>query len=175
MTGVQAVINAAVQAVEDVVNTATFEGRFLLKGQWSITLVDPESGEKRSLSLRSMGTGRLGGSSPGSLSSIGSGGMHALRRAQPSAVHAIIAKAAAQVSRQREELLSFSRRMIGPLSDALEIAAENADASENAVHDVDFASRTSHLTPVDALLSAAGKISRQPITRRSSVLRITRD
>lgn len=157
-------IDAGLGAIREMVDSTRYGGRCLLEGAWSTTLSGVDSGEPRSIHIRSLDPGRLGDVRVGFLASIGSGGAHELRRATLGTVQSVIEHAAAQVSRWRDEIRSYCDEVVTPLLEVLDVAAENADAAANAVRDPDLAVKTSQLSRVDVFMSTSAPQSR-PICR----------
>ena len=99
----------------------------------------------------SMGIGdssvrKLGTSTLGYLSSLGSGHSNALDKATDlSSAQKIISESINQVSQLRGRLGAFQKNTIGSTINSLNVAVENSSAAESAIRDADFAQETAKI------------------------------
>ncbi len=170
----QAAVDAAVNAIDRIIDATRHDGYELLKGAWATSLPDVEHGCTHTFRLGSLEPSRLGSSRVGFLSSAVTGGTRSLGRVGHAVAHAVVRAAVAEVMRCREELSAFSSEAVDPLLRALEVAAENVCASEKSSIDSDLAIEASRLTQIDALL--AGSQQDQPVSKLKghAVLRLRR-
>ncbi len=108
-----------------------------------------------SIGIQSVGSGSLGTSDFGFLSSLRSGGTNALNSGNYSTAQEIIRESQTQVSRLRGRLGAFQRNTLETTANALNITLENTTAAESTIRDTDFALETSALTRAQILVQAA--------------------
>ncbi len=158
----QTQIDAALAPLGEIIAAASFEGRPLLNGRWSITLYEVNSPRRQTLRLPSVNVDRLGSARVGFLSSTRTGGANCPQHSAVTRTYAIVRSAAFQVAQHRDTLAALSVNLVEPLLNAWNVATESADAAQNLIHDPDFAVQTSQLTQIDALLSMSQNLVRPP-------------
>jgi hypothetical protein len=148
-------LDAALEALEEIIAAAKFEGRPLLNGPWSITLCEVDSPRRQTLRLPSVNPDRLGSARVGFLSSTRTGGANSPQHSAVMRTYAIVRSAAFQIAQHRDTLAALSVNLVEPLLNAWNVATESTDAAQKLIHDPDFAVKTSQLTQIDALLSTS--------------------
>jgi hypothetical protein len=177
----QVEVDSVVEAIDHLARETTFDGRPLLRGDWSCRLPDGPGGETRSIHLASMLPQRLGNSRLGFLSSLrdcGTGVSPVIHRrdggATPAAVHAIGRIALRQAAEQRRQIEIFSETVVQPCATALAVLVENQSAAATALGDADFAAQSSRFTPGHALVFISAPSANHPITRASPILKLAK-
>lgn len=114
---------------------------------------------KVSMGIADSSVRKLGTSTLGYLSSLGSGNSNALDKATDlSAAQKIISESINQVSQLRGRLGAFQKNTIGSTINSLNVAVENSSAAESAIRDADFAQETANLTRSQILVSASTNV-----------------
>jgi hypothetical protein len=153
IVALQVEVDSTVDAVAQLVDSTSSDGRRLLDGGWSATILDATDSVPRSIQLESCRPQTLGAATIGFLSSVAEGETNALRGGRVETVRSIVHTASGQVSRFRETITDFLDRAIRPLLAAGEVMAENLAAQVCAFDDPAFAVQTSQFSRADALLN----------------------
>ena len=167
-------VDSVVEAIDHLARETTFDGRPLLRGDWSCRLPDGPGGETRSIHLASMLPQRLGNSRLGFLSSLREGASNDPRTADAAAVHAIGCIALRQTAEQRRQIEVFSKTVVQPCATALAVIVENQSAAATALGDVHFAAQSGGFTPGHALILLSAPATDHPLTRAAPVLKLAK-
>lgn len=136
-------LDQAIAAIEDVVKTTCVDGRPILGGRWKMVLTSKD--DAASFRISSAHASALGDDAA-KLSDAQSGGSFDLFHAPLEDVRGLIAKAVAQVALQRRQLTTFVRSPVVVSDAAIQVAAENRAAAEQATSDFDLVQATSRIT-----------------------------
>lgn len=155
-TALQTEIDAALDALEDLVESTALNGVKLLRGDWSPQMgdsfaEDAESQGCRRACAEAMDTRRLVGTRSGFLSLLRTGNAKAADRTDLFELHAIIEDALTQLADQREQVVGFLHRQVEPLLHEIEVARENAAAAHSLFADPDFISGVGNLSGAHAV------------------------
>jgi flagellin len=114
---------------------------------------------KVSLGIQDVSTRKLGNSTLGVLSSLGSGQTNnVVSNNDLSNAQQIVAEAIKQTSALRGRLGAFQKNTVGATIRSLGVAVENTAAAQSVVRDSDFAAETAQLTRSQILVSASTNI-----------------
>jgi flagellin len=114
---------------------------------------------KVSLGIQDVSTRKLGNSTLGYLSSLGSGQTNNVATSTDLGnAQKIVAEAIKQTSALRGRLGAFQKNTVGSTIRSLNIAVENTTAAQSVIRDADFASETAALTRSQILVSASTNI-----------------
>jgi flagellin len=127
---------------------------------------------KVSLGIGDVAVRKLGDSSDGFLSELGSGNSLNLINGDATTAQKVVAKAIEQVSSLRGRLGAFQANTVGATVRSLGIAAENTAAAESAIRDADFATETAGLTRNQILVSASTQVLQLANTAPQSALQL---
>ncbi len=155
LASLQRRLDQVIAAIEDMVKTTCVDGRSILGGRWKVVLT-PNDGTTSFL-VSSAGAAALGDGAK-KLSHAQSGGPFDLFHAPLEEICEIVAKAAAQIALQRQQLTTFVRCPVVVSDAAIQVAAENRAAAEQATSDFDLVQATSQITR--GYLLAAAQTSR---------------
>jgi flagellin len=121
---------------------------------------------KVALGIQSVASNRLGNSTVGFLSSLGSGKSNAVTGLNLTEASRVVEESIKQVSSLRGRLGAFQKNVVGATIRNLGISLENSAAAESVIRDADFASETAGLTRSQILSQAAsnslGLANQQP-------------
>lgn len=110
---------------------------------------------QETIGVKNVGTGSLGNSALGFLSTLGKGEVNDLVSSNLATAQSIVGKAIDQVSSLRGRLGAFQRNTLGSAINSMLITFENVAAAESAIRDADFAVETSNLTRSQILVAAS--------------------
>lgn len=136
-------IDAALQAIDRIGRTTSYNGRRLLDGRTMTFALSTDLTSLQQLSLPEIATSELGGED-GTLSDLASDGSVASQR-DWSAAQAIVEAAAEQVNAGRAELGAFARYDVEAGGDAAAAAYVNLATADSRIADTDVAAETSNL------------------------------
>lgn len=150
----QMVIDSALQAVDRIASTTTFNGQRLLDGSATLRYGD-ETQSIDSVSPTSLGQVDINGQNY-RLSDTRSGGALSTVNGNAEGAQQSIRAAAGRVASLRGEIGSFQRNVLDSALRANDIAFENTAAANSIIRDADFAAETA-------------EASRRSILRESSI------
>jgi flagellin len=125
---------------------------------------------KASQGIGSVSTGRLGNSTDGYLSTLGSGEPNAFDSGNLVRAQRIIDSAVKQVANLRGRLGAFQKEVLESNTNSLSVTLENVTASESAIRDADFATETAALTRAQILVQANTSVLSQANSSPQNVL-----
>lgn len=125
-----------------------------------------------SLGIGAIGTGDLGDSVNGFLSSLGTGGANSLTGGNTIQAQTIITEAIQQVAQLRGRLGAFQKDTLTTNVNSLNVALQNVTASESTITDTDFAQETAALTRAQILVQANTSVLATANTTPQSVLKL---
>lgn len=180
-------VNASVKGLTAKIQTSTLAGEFVLDSTFGTTLgsstfvvkgggadfsISPsvDLNGLASIGIQAVTTSRLGGSSVGFLSSLGSGQTNSLDSGNFFTAQRIIREASTKVAELRGRLGAFQKNTLDTTQNALNIALENTTAAESSIRDTDFALETSSLTRSQILVQSATNTLRLANQQPQSVL-----
>jgi flagellin len=111
---------------------------------------------KVSLGIQDVSARKLGNSTLGYLSSLGSGKTLNLVDGNLTKAASVVDEAIKQVSGLRGRLGAFQKNTVGATIRSLGVSLENSSAAESVIRDADFAAETANLTRSQILSQAAG-------------------
>lgn len=123
-----------------------------------------------SLGIGSVSTSRLGTSSLGFLSSLGSGQTNALSSGNFAVAQRILRESGGRIAELRGRLGAFQKDTLQTTQNSLQITLENTTAAESAIRDADFATETSGLTRSQILVQSATNVLRLANAQPQQVL-----
>jgi flagellin len=129
---------------------------------------------KVSLGIADTSTRKLGNSTVGYLSDLGSGKGFNVQTGDLVGAQAAISEAIKQVSTTRGRLGALQKNTIGATLQSLGVSLENTSAAESAIRDTDFAAETASLSRNQILVSAATNILALANSQPQSVLQLLR-
>lgn len=129
---------------------------------------------KVAVGVGNIATRKLGNSTAGYLSSLGSGQANAVTGANIEQAQKIVAEAISQVSSTRGRLGAFQKNTVGATIRSLSVSLENTSAAESSIRDADFATETAGLTRNQILVSAATNILSLANSAPQSALQLLR-
>jgi flagellin len=124
------------------------------------------------IGVGSVATTKLGDSTIGFLSSLGSGGANSLVSGNLTQAQKILSEAISQVATLRGRLGAFQKDILDTNVNSLSVALENVTASESAIRDADFASETAALTRAQILVQANTSVLAQANASPQNVLKL---
>jgi len=130
---------------------------------------------KVTLGINDVAVRKLGNSTLGFLSSLGSGQTNNVASsASLGNAQNIVSEAINQVSSLRGRLGAFQKNTVGATIRNLGVAVENTTAAQSAIRDADFATETAQLTRSQILVSASTTVLGQANQAPQSVLQLLR-
>ncbi|MDX2119220.1 MAG: flagellin [Planctomycetota bacterium] len=130
---------------------------------------------KVTLGINDVAVRKLGTSSLGFLSSLGSGQANNVATSSSlGTAQSIVSEAINQVSSLRGRLGAFQKNTVGATIRNLGVAVENTTAAQSAIRDADFATETAQLTRSQILVSASTTVLGQANQAPQSVLQLLR-
>ncbi len=130
---------------------------------------------KVTLGLQDVAVRKLGNSTVGFLSSLGSGqANNVATSASLTNAQSVVSEAINQVSSLRGRLGAFQKNTVGATIRNLGVAVENTTAAQSSIRDADFASETASLTRSQILVSASTTVLGQANQAPQSVLQLLR-
>ena len=176
-SALQATIDSTLDAIDNVVNSVEFGGRKLLSERWpgtfedAILREDSISCENGKAGFPDVDTRRFHGGPGGFLASLRSGAARSVACAALDEIRAVIQASMAELTQQREQLVTFLSTQVGPVIDALEVAGENVAAAENILDDADFALQVGRMTGADVLLNTSHR--QRPVSSPTRSVRLS--
>lgn len=110
------------------------------------------------MGIQSIATGRLGNTEVGRLSEIGTGGAYSISGKHYQQAQLIVDAAIQQVSTLRGRLGGFQKNQLQTNINSQQVALENAQASESAIRDTDYATETAAMTRSQILVQSTTAI-----------------
>ncbi len=110
------------------------------------------------MGIQSVATTSLGDTTNGRLSQIGRDGAYSLTGGKSQEAQAIVDVAIQQVSTLRGRLGGFQKNQLQTNINSQQVALENAQASESAIRDADYATETSNMTRAQILVQSTTQI-----------------
>lgn len=132
-------IDSAMQAVDRIASTATFNGQKLFDGSMTLSVGGA------SLSIAGVSLGSLGESSGHSLAEVQSGGS-ASPSTNPEATQSSLSAAISTIATMRGQIGSFQSTSLEPMQRANGAAIANSAAAYSAIRDTDYAAESSTLS-----------------------------
>jgi flagellin len=124
------------------------------------------------IGISAVGTGDLGNSIDGYLSTIASGGTNSLESGNTIQAQKIIDDAISQVATLRGRLGAFQSDVLDANTNSLSVALENVTASESDIEDADFAQETANLTRAQILVQANTSVLAQANSAPEAILKL---
>lgn len=150
----------------DATLTPTFGGTtggtssFQILGGGAVFSISPTVGlsGQESVGISEVSSAKLGNSSVGFLSTIGSGLGNDLASKRFATAQRIVRTAINQVASLRGRLGAFQKDTLTTTVNSLQVARENVTAAESAIRDSDFAVETSELTRAQILVNSSTQV-----------------
>lgn len=145
-------IDSAMQSVDRIASTSTFNGQKLLDGSMTLSVGDA------SVSIGNASIGSIGATSSAAgnftIADIQSGGALSPMN-NPQGAQQSIASAISEIATMRGQIGSFQSTALEPMQRANAAAFENTSAAYSAIHDTDYASETATLSRAQILSASS--------------------
>jgi len=124
------------------------------------------------IGISAVGTGDLGNSTDGFLSTLASGGANSLVSGNTIQAQTIINDAISQVATLRGRLGAFQSDVLDANTNSLNVALENVTSSESDIEDANFAQETANLTRAQILVQANVSVLAQANSQPQAILKL---